>query len=304
MIMDIIGFGALNWDRLLKVPRIASGDEEYVVLEQTCAPGGSAANTIYGLAKLGFKTGFVGALGDDTEGREMLIAFDKIGVDTSRIVMRKERPTGAAYSFIDPKGERALYINPGANDTLAEEDMDIDFMGSSHMLHLTSFCGDQQFQLQKMLLERAPEDQLVSLAPGAIYAARDDLEPFLERANMLILNRREAETISGKGYEEGAGDLIKKGTDLVAVTLGGDGCFIANKGGTWALSGFRAEAKDTTGAGDAFAAGFLAGILENRKPETCGKMGNAVAVMCIGKMGARAGLPSRVELADFLPRSR
>jgi ribokinase len=302
--MEVIGFGALNWDHLLKVPRIASGDEEFVVLEQACAPGGSAANTIFGLAKLGLRTGFVGALGDDPEGREILIAFDKIGVDTSRILMRKKQPTGAAYSFIDPEGERALYINPGANDTLAEEDMDSDFMGSSQILHMTSFCGEEQFQLQRMLLERVPENQLISIAPGAIYAERDDFDPFLKRANILIMNRREAEIIAGKGHEEGASDLIQKGSDLVVVTLGGDGCFIANKEGSWAVSGFRAEVEDTTGAGDAFAAGFLAGILENRQPEICGKMGNALAAMCIGKMGARAGLPSRRELEDFLPRSR
>lgn len=304
MTMDAIGFGALNWDRLLRVPRIASGDEEYVVLEQTSAPGGSAANTIYGLARLGFSTGFVGALGDDPEGRDMLIAFDKIGVDTSRIVMHKGQPTGAAYSFIDPKGERALYINPGANSVLSESDMDVDFMGSSRVLHLTSFCGDDQFQLQRMLLERVPEDQLISIAPGAIYAEREDLGTLLKRANMLILNRKEAEAISGKGYEEGASALVQKGMDLVAVTLGTDGCFIADKEGGSAVSGFRSEVRDTTGAGDAFAAGFLAGILENRSPETCGKMGNAVAALSIGKLGARAGLPNKKELEDFLPRSR
>ncbi len=302
--MDIVGFGALNWDRLLKVPRIASGDEEYVVLEQTCAPGGSAANTIYGLAKLGFRTGFVGALGDDTEGREMLIAFDKIGVDTSRIVMQKDQPTGAAYSFIDPKAERALYINPGANDALSEADMDVEFMGSSQVLHMTSFCGEEQFQLQKRLLERLPEDQLLSVAPGAIYAERDDFEPFLERTNILILNKREVEKISGAGYEDGARKLMAKGCNLVAVTLGSEGCFIANKEGSWTVSGFPAQVVDTTGAGDAFAAGFLAGILENRTPVTCGKLGNAVAARCVAKMGARAGLPSRSELEDFLPTCR
>lgn len=300
MTMDVIGFGALNWDRLLKVPRIASGDEEHIVLEQTCAPGGSAANTIYGLAKLGFRTGFVGALGDDAEGREMLIAFDKIGVDTSRIVMRREQPTGAAYSFIDPKGERALYINPGANDMLTEKDLDIEFMGSSQVLHMTSFCGEEQFQLQKRLLERLPEDQLLSVAPGAIYAERDDFEPFLERANILILNKREVEKISGAGYEDGAHKLMGKGCDLVAVTLGGEGCFIANKEGSWTVSEFPAQVVDTTGAGDAFAAGFLAGILENRSPVICGKLGNAVAALCVAKMGARAGMPTRTELDSLV----
>jgi len=302
--MDIIGFGALNWDRLLKVPRIASGDEEYVVLEQACAPGGSAANTIYGLAKLGFRTGFVGALGDDTEGREMLIAFDKIGVDTSRIVMRKDQPTGAAYSFIDPKGERALYINPGANDALSEDDMDVEFMSSSRVLHMTSFCGEEQFQLQKMLLERLPEDQLLSVAPGAIYAERDDFEPFLERANILILNRREVEKISGAGYEQSSDQLVRGGCDLVAVTLGKEGSFIASEEGSWTVPAFAAEVVDTTGAGDAFAAGFLAGILENQNPETCGKLGNALASVCVTEMGARAGLPTRAELNQILGTSR
>ncbi|MFQ6106201.1 MAG: carbohydrate kinase family protein [Thermoplasmata archaeon] len=298
--MDAIGFGALNWDKLLKVPRIASGDEEIIVQEETSAPGGSAANTIYALAKLGFKTGFVGAIGDDAAGREILIAFDKIGVDTSRIVMRKDQPTGAAFSFIDPSGERALYINPGANDKLSEVDLDIEFMGSSQVLHMTSFCGEDQFQLQKALLDRLPESRLVSLAPGAIYAEREDLEPFLQRANIMILNRREAEKISGAGYKEGSRKLIDKGCNLVAVTLGSEGCFVASEEGDWRIPGFQTRALDTTGAGDAFAAGFLAGVLEDQSPEMCGRFGNAVAALCVSKMGTRAGLPSGAELGQFL----
>jgi ribokinase len=294
--MDAIGFGALNWDRLLRVPQIASGDEEYVVLEQTSAPGGSAANTIYGLAKLGFGTGFVGALGDDAEGREMLIAFDKIGVDTSRIVMRKEQPTGAAYSFIDPKGERALYINPGANGALTEGDMDVEFMSSSRVLHLTSFCGEEQFQLQRMLIERLPADQLLSVAPGAIYAERDDFETFLKRANILIMNRREIERIGGAGYKQSSKQLVSEGCDMVAVTLGREGCFVANAEDTWTVPSFPAEVVDTTGAGDAFAAGFLAGVLENQSPEVCGKLGNALASLCVTRIGARAGFTTRSEL--------
>ncbi|MFQ6128965.1 MAG: carbohydrate kinase family protein [Thermoplasmata archaeon] len=300
--MDVIGFGALNWDRLLKVPRIASGDEELIVQEESSAPGGSAANTIYALARLGFKTGYVGAIGDDTEGREILIELDRTGVDTSRIVMRKDRPTGTAYSFIDSKGERALYISPGANDTISKEDLDLGFIHSSRILHMTSFCGEEQFRLQMGLLESIPDGQMLSIAPGAIYAERDDLEQLIERLDILILNRREIQRIGGAGYEEGSRLLIEKGCNLVAVTLGNKGCYIANKEGSWMVPAFPAQALDTTGAGDAFAAGFLSGVLENRDSESCGELGNAVAALCVAKMGARAGLPRRTELDRFLMR--
>jgi ribokinase len=299
--MDVIGFGALNWDRLLKVPRIASGDEELIVQEETFAPGGSAANTIFALAKIGFRTGYVGAIGDDSAGRKTLIEFDRIGVDTSRVGMSLDHPTGAAYSLIDSEGERALYISPGANDTVSEDDLDLEFIHSSRILHMSSFCGEEQFRLQKGLLESMPPEQILSFAPGAIYAARgDELNPFIERANALILNRREIEKIAGVEYTEGARKLIDKGCGLVAITLGKEGCFVASKDGDWVVAAFPAEVVDTTGAGDAFAAGFLSGMLENRSPESCGMLGNVLAAMCIAKMGARAGLPTRALLDEFL----
>jgi len=82
--LEIIGFGAMNIDRLYLVERILT-DGEAPIKGVTLSPGGSAANTIYGLAKLGMATGFIGAIGDDDLGQMLLSDFESVGVDSSRI---------------------------------------------------------------------------------------------------------------------------------------------------------------------------------------------------------------------------
>jgi ribokinase len=117
--MDFIGCGALNLDRLYKVPRITTGDEEIHIQDMKEEPGGSAANTIYALSKLGIGCGFVGAIGDDSEGQLLISSLNQVGVDTSRIKTKKGERTGMVIGIVDKKGERSLYISPGANNLLS-----------------------------------------------------------------------------------------------------------------------------------------------------------------------------------------
>ncbi len=125
--VDVIGFGALNFDRLFKVDKLAEGDSEVNIIDQTGAPGGSAANTIYGLGKLGISCGFLGAIGKDYEGERLLEDFRQVGVDTSKIAVFEEERTGIVIGFVDKEGERALYISPGANMGITDEMMDLEY---------------------------------------------------------------------------------------------------------------------------------------------------------------------------------
>jgi len=108
---DVVGFGALNVDMLFKVNSIADAEQESFVTEYTEACGGSAANTIVALARLGCKVGFLGKLADDREGKTQLNCFTEEGVDTSGIIKTKQGKSGSVLGFVDKKGARALYIN-------------------------------------------------------------------------------------------------------------------------------------------------------------------------------------------------
>ena len=106
--------GAINVDCLCQVKEIVTDGETVMEHVQT-APGGSATNTIYGLAKLGIRTGFIGSIGNDEEGRASIRDLEAVGVDTSQLQIRKGARTSYALCLSDKLGRRSIYVLPGAN---------------------------------------------------------------------------------------------------------------------------------------------------------------------------------------------
>jgi len=295
---DVVGFGALNVDRLYKVNRIAREDEESFVFEFKEACGGSAANTVVGLARLGLKTGFIGKVAKDREGRLLLEEFRREGVNTEGIVVAEKGRSGVVLGFVDKKGERALYVDPGVNDQIEFSEVNVEYARNTRILHLTSFVGEKSFETQKRLVEALPSDVLVSFDPGALYARRGltSLKPIIERVYVMLPNEMELRLLSGKGYKAGAKTLINEGVSVVAVKLGEKGCYVTDSEESHLLKPFKTEVVDTTGAGDAFNTGFLYGLIKNKNLKECGTLGNLVAAHCITKIGARTGLPRLPEL--------
>ena len=295
---DAVGFGALNMDKLFRVKKIASADEESFVTDFEEACGGSAANTIVGLARLGCKVGFIGKVTEDREGKMLLKDFRGEGVDTSGVTIAKHGRSGTAMGFVDEKGERALYVDPGVNDTLEFEEINKEDVFKTKFLHLTSFIGEKPFQAQIKLVETLPENVKVSLDPGELYARRETmLEPIIKKTFVLMPHTKELELLTGTAnYKKGAEILCRKGVKIVAVKLGSKGCYITDGKETHSVEAFKVKVVDTTGAGDAFCAGFLYGLIHGKSLHECGKIGNFVASRCIMKMGARTGLPRITDL--------
>jgi ribokinase len=98
-------------------------------------------------------------------------------------------------------------------------------------------------------------------------------------------------------YRKGAEAMLKKGAKVVAVKLGSRGCYVADGRRSYNVEAFKVNVISTTGAGDAFCAGFLYGLIKHKSLEECGRIGNFVASRCITKMGARVGLPNLEDLA-------
>lgn len=296
---DAVGFGALNVDKLFKVNKIASAEEESFVtgFEEAC--GGSAANTIVGLARLGCKVGFIGKVADDRDGRMLLEDFRREGVDTNGIIVARHGRSGTAMGFVDRKGERALYVDPGVNDTIEFDEVNKEYAFQTRFLHLTSFVGEKSFQTQKRLFEILPKNVKVSLDIGELYARKglEALEPILSRTFVMMPNAKELQILTKKAdYRENAELLLEKGVKTVAVKLGSKGCYVADGKESHMIEAFEVNVVDTTGAGDAFCAGFLYGLISGKSLYECGRLGNFVASKCIMKMGARAGLPRLTDL--------
>lgn len=291
---DVIGLGALNYDVLYAVERIARGGEEVGILEVKKSPGGSAANTIAALSRLGAEVGFVGMVGTDEEGELILEDFREESVETR--IRREEGYTGAAIGFVDAQGERALYIYPGVNDKLGKEDIDIEWVNNARFLHTSSFVNNAQLEMQRELAKQLKSK--LSFSPGMLCFnyELEDLVELIERSAVVFLSHDELTSLmNGADNEKGAGILLNRGAQIVCVTLGGRGCYVTDStGAAYLIDTYPTDVVDTTGAGDSFAAGFLYGLLHERSIEESGKIGNMVASSCIREYGARKGLPYKL----------
>lgn len=297
MTFDVVGFGALNLDKLYKVNMIAKEEEEGSVLEFKESAGGSAANTVVGLARLELKTGFIGKVAADREGKFLLDDFRKEKVDVKGVSVSERGRSGVVMGFIDQNGDRALYVDPGVNDQVDFKDINLDYVSGTEFLHLSSFVGEKPFKAQKNLIEQL-SDVKICFDPGAIYARKglNAIKPIIKKSYVMFPNGIEVKLITGQDYIEGAKAFIKLGADLVAVKLGKKGCYVTDGKESYMIEAYKVEAVDTTGAGDAFCAGFLYGLIKQKDLYECGKLGNFVASRCISKMGARTGLPRLEEL--------
>lgn len=317
--IEVIGLGAMNLDHVYQVERILT-DGEARVKDCQMVAGGSAANTIFGLAKLGVRTSFIGAVGNDQEGTVLMDDLNGVGVDTSQIKVKKKVETGSVLCFSDELGRRTLYVSPGANNLLSLRDINIDYINQARILHITSFVDDKQFNMTLNIMGKLSSSVQISFAPGMLYAAKGikKLAPILERAQFLFINKQEMKQLTGKDFLLGVQECHKLGCRIVVVTLGKGlelgyvsedasikklvaACYISNKENRYMIKPKEITdlAKlDTIGAGDTFTAGFLFGYIRGKPLDECGYLGDITARFSMTKLGARAGLPTLAELSQ------
>jgi ribokinase len=322
---DVVGFGALNLDHLYAVPQLIQ-DGGVEVLASTAQPGGSAANTIYGLAKLGLRCGFVGVVGDDRAGQAIVQSFEEVGVDTRGIRVRPGTKSGQTICITAGEGQKSIYIIPGANSLLDSRDIDLAYVSDTRYVHLSSFVGEGPFSQQLEVVSRLPARVRVCLSLDSVYVGRglETLRGLLGRCAVLLANADELQQLTGEEPRVAARSCLDIGCETVVVTFGsgaqhdhkrsflGDeeitASMIVTRRGRGrsgppiehtvpAVRTHRDEVVDTVGAGDAFAAGFLFGLLSGRYGlAKCGALGHTAAEFSLTKLGARPGLPTRQDL--------
>jgi ribokinase len=301
MSLDVVGFGALNVDKLYQVNKIAKEDEEAYIKDLTLSCGGSAANTIVGLSRLGLKTGYIGKVSNDPEGKLVLNNLKNEDVNTNGIIIGEGR-TGSVMGYVDLSGQRALYVDPGVNDLIKSEEIKVEYLKDVKILHLTSFVG-ASIKAQETLLEELPANMTVSFDPGMIYAEKGlgYIKKILERTNILLVNEEELKILITNDYrtfEDRIKALMEYEIDLIIVKRGDKGCYFINNNESYYVKAFQVNCKDTTGAGDAFNAGFIYGLLEGKKLYNSCILGNYVAARCVEEIGAINGLPNSSNIND------
>ena len=221
MKFDVIGMGALNVDKLYIVNHIAKEDGESSILDSFETCGGSAANTMVGLTRLGLKTGYVGKVAWDREGRLLLKDFEKEKVDTEGIVVAKTGRSGVVIGFVDKEGERALYIDAGVNSALGFDEINLQYAHNASFIHITSFVGEKAFQVQKKLRTLISNNVKISLDPGELYAKKGltVLKPIIKRCFDIFPNEHELELLTGEDHKEGVERYLTKAQRLSQLNL-------------------------------------------------------------------------------------
>ena len=300
MTFDVVGFGAINVDKLFKVNMIANREEEGFVTDFKISGGGSAANTIVGLSRLGLNTGYVGKVGIDMEGKFLLDELREEGVNVNGITVTNIGRSGKVMGYIDQQGDRALYVDAGVNNQLEYDDINLNYVSGTRFLHLSSFVAEKPFDAQKQLITKLSGVK-VCFDPGALYARKGfpELKPIIQRSYVVLPNKLEAELLTGQDFKEGTKTFLKLGAEIVAVKLGNRGCYVTDGKESHMIEAYLVEAVDTTGAGDAFNAGFIYGLVNGKDLFECGKLGNFVASRCVLTMGARTGLPRLADLREL-----
>ena len=280
MPVDVVGLGTCNIDFINKVPRLVGPDDEVDVEKLVLSVGGSASNFTVGLSRLNISTGIIAWVGKDYFGQICTKKLQDEGVDTQRL-QSVNAPTGTVFIAVDPVGERSMYAFMGANAEFQLLKEDIDYIKSSKILHITG--------MYKEVVEEASKyANFLSLNPGTLLSeyGTEGMYKSIKRANIIFLNKKEISILTGEDLDNGAQTLLDMDVEMVSVTCGKDGANLYTKHNIIHSPVKETTALDTTGAGDSFAAGFIAAYIKDKKLKECLDFANMVASSCVEKYGA------------------
>ena len=298
--IEILCVGQLVADILVRpVERVDFGIDTQRVELIELRNGGDSLNAAIGLSRLGFRVGFVGRIGTDHWGDFLASVIRNEGIDARGLKRIAEAGTGSVVVLINSSGERVFFYHGGTNDLFRPEDVDPALVAEASIVHvggtylLPRFDGTGAAQLLAAARKRG---KLTSMdvtwdATGRWLAT---IGPCLPHLSFFLPSVREAREITGRERPEEMAEFLQaRGVESVAIKLGAQGCYVkAPTGKGFYAPAFSTQVVDTTGAGDSFVAGFLAGVLRGRDLGACARLACAVAALNIRKVGATAGMPS------------
>ena len=258
--------------------------------------GGSAANTIVGLASLGARGAFVGKIKDDELGRSFSHDIRAAGVTFATPPAADGAATGRCYVLVTPDGERTMNTFLGAAQDLRPADIDEGMIAASAIIYLEGYLWDPK-DAKDAFLKAAKiahqSDRKVALSLSDAFCVDRWRDEFLHlmrsgTVDLIFANEAELTTLYQTADFDTAIAALHKDIDTAVITRSEKGCLVLGPDGTEAVPAFPVDrVVDTTGAGDLFAAGFLSGLARGADDRTCGRLGALAAAEVIQHLGAR-----------------
>ena len=258
--------------------------------------GGSAANTIVGLASLGARAAFIGKVKDDTLGRAFAHDIRAAGVAYATPPAADGASTARCYVLVTPDGERTMNTYLGAAQDLGPDDIEADVVAASTILYLEGYLWDPKnakdaFVKAAQIAHEA--ERTVALTLSDAFCVDRWRAEFLHlmrsrTVDLIFANEAELHSLYETSDFNTAVAALRADVGTAVVTRSEKGCLMIGPDGTEAVPAFPVErVVDTTGAGDLFAAGFLSGLARGADDRTCGRLGALAAAEVIQHLGAR-----------------
>lgn len=297
---DVLVLGDVNPDLILRGGDLGpvSGQREALAESATLTVGGSGAIFACAAARLGLRVVIVGVIGDDIFGRFMKDELDARSVDTRGLIVRAEDPTGISV-VLSRSDDRGTYTVSGTIDELSAEAVDGELLASAGHVHIASYY------LQSALRPGVPDLLSRARSVGATTSLDPNWDPteswdgalteLLEHVDLFLPNAVELQKIADERDVDIAAASIASRAGTVAIKLGGGGGLALRGGEIVRAAGIDADIVDTTGAGDAFDAGFVTGLVHGWPLARSLSLANACGVLSCRSVGGVDGQPSLEE---------
>lgn len=296
---DAVGFGLNAVDHLIVVPEYPAFDTKIRLIEHKQSAGGQTATAMVALKRLGLRTAYAGRFGSDSEGQFGLKSLLDEGVNCDFAEVIADAKNQIAFITIDARsGERTIVWDRDERLAYKAEEAPAEFGSLGRVLHLDAHDPPACVRVAK---DAKASGTIVSADIDNVYEGLPELLPLID---ILIGSKEFPRRVTGITDKRAA--LIelhqRYGSAVVGMTIGAAGAVVYCDGEFIESPGYPAPGgcRDTTGAGDAFHAGFLYGFLTDQDLETSLMFGNAVAAMKCSALGARTALPTELELKNFL----
>jgi len=280
--------------------------------------GGAPANTASGLAKLGLPVSFIGKVGQDPFGYFLKRELDTYKVNTKKLVMSETGTTTLALVSLTKQGDRDFFFIRGVHDKILPSEVELPKnTGIFHFGSLTQTTVQASKATDKLISQAIKAKAILSYDPnireflwGDLKRAKLVVLDTAKKVNILKVNEEEAELLSGsKNYQQAAKKLYRDNLDILIITLADKGCYYKTKNYEGLIPTIKVKVVDTTGAGDAFNAGFVSGLYEARKRaselsqnelEKILRQAVIIGTLTTTKKGAVTAFPSKSEIANYL----
>jgi ribokinase len=295
--------GSSNIDLVMKMERLPKPGETVTEADFAQVFGGKGANQAVAAARAGGDVAFVGCVGDDAYGRQVIDKLKADGIDTRHVFREEGVASGTALIMIDARGENCIAVAPGANYRLTPGHVDQARGVIEEASIVVAQCEIRPETLEHLidLGARLGKLVLLNLAP-----ARPLGEASLARLGALAVNETEAEFLTGLAVttdaevEAAAGALLARGPKIVILTLGARGAWVAVEGHQELVPGFAVEPVDTTAAGDVHCGALAVALVEGEALLEAVAFANAAAALSVTKLGAQPSAPARREIDTLL----